>query len=350
MQNAEAADERNVVLYPPGWVDRFTAWVARLPVPDWTFYVALWLVPYLIGLATQWASGAITFYPFQLYFAGAIAFILALIRYLDRTADAALSRFRPMLNCSDAEYAEMRYRLTTLPARSTLLVTLLGVMLGSLGEIALPPEWASKMLHFPNAPSSLYYYAVMNLLTWCFVVIFAYHTLHQLIEVRHIYPRARVNLFDLGGLYPFSDLSARTAIGLQAFVSLWFILAPELLSNVFSLGLGVLLSAISLLTFVWPLLGIHNLLVDEKDRLLGETSKQFEVIIAELHRRNDNKEFQAIDDMHKTMASLEIENGVLDRISTWPWQTDTLRTVTAAVLLPMIVWIAQLLFQRALGA
>src|SRR5258707_10458680 len=95
-------------LYPPSWVDRFTAWVERLPAPTWVFYVVLWLVLYLIELATQWASGASgTFYPFHVFLAGAIPFNLALIHYLDRTADVALSKFRPVLDCNDAEYAEL---------------------------------------------------------------------------------------------------------------------------------------------------------------------------------------------------------------------------------------------------
>src|SRR5688500_31437 len=94
-------------LYPPSWIDRVTAWVERLPAPAWTFYVALWLVLYLIELASQWTSGgADSLYPFHLLFAGAIPFYIGLIHYLDRAADAALSRFQPVLDCSTAEHAE----------------------------------------------------------------------------------------------------------------------------------------------------------------------------------------------------------------------------------------------------
>src|SRR5260221_450841 len=126
-------------LYPPSWVDRFTAWVDQLTAPVWAFYLVLWLVLYLIEFATQWTSGATgTLYPFHLLFAGAIPFYVGLIHYLDRTADAALSRFQPVLDCSAAEYAEVRYRITTLPARPTLLVTLLGIAVGGISLIALP--------------------------------------------------------------------------------------------------------------------------------------------------------------------------------------------------------------------
>lgn len=30
--------------YPPSWLDRFTAWLACLPLPWWLCYLSLWLV------------------------------------------------------------------------------------------------------------------------------------------------------------------------------------------------------------------------------------------------------------------------------------------------------------------
>lgn len=342
---------RDAGLYPPSWVNRFTIWVERLPVPAWVFYVALWLVLYLIELATQWASGAVgTFYPFHLFLAGAIPFNLGLIHYLDRTADAALSRFRPVLDCSDAEYAELRYRLTTLPARPTLLATLLGIAAAGVALIALPLEWRLSILHFTDSTASIFYTSLISSVTWCAVTLLGYHTLHQLTVVRLIYGRARVNLFNLRPLYAFSDLSARTAIGLQLFVSGFYLLVPELLNNMFSAGFGVILSVVAVLTFVWPLLGTHNLLVDEKNHVLGEKSKALEAAITELNRSITSKEVQGIDAWHKAMASLEIEHTALSRISTWPWHPETLRSLVAALLLPVIVWITQWFLQRVLNS
>lgn len=37
--------------YPPSWIDRFTGWVARLPGPDWLFYLGLWLVLFILHTA-----------------------------------------------------------------------------------------------------------------------------------------------------------------------------------------------------------------------------------------------------------------------------------------------------------
>lgn len=340
---------QNAALYPPGWIDRLTAWVERLPGPVWTFYAVLWLVLYLVLLATQWTGGTtVTFYPFHLFLAGAVSFIFGLIHYLDKTADAALDRFRPVLNCSEAEYAEMRYRLTTMPAGPTLLVTLFAVVVAGLGLIALPLEWRLRVLHFADSTSSVDYHSALSSIVWFSVVLFSYHTLHQLSEVRFIYGRARVNLFNLEPLYAFSDLSARTAIGLVAFVSAFYILVPELLTNLFSLGMGVFFTGVALLTFVWPLLGTHNLLIGEKTRFLGETAKLLEASITELNRHISSKETQGIDDWNKALSGLEAERSALSRISTWPWQTETLRSVVAALLFPVMVWLIQRILQGVL--
>lgn len=350
MENAavvEIAEEQRVTApYPPSWVDRFTDWVDHLAGPSWIFYAGLWLVLYLIEFVTQWAGDlATTFHPFHIFFVGIIPLILALIHYLDRTADAALSKFRPVLDCSDADYAVLRYRLTTLPARPALIAALISVAV----DLFFPGSDSLGQRLFADSPGSADYNTAISFIgSFCFGVLI-YHTLHQLIVVSQIYPRARVNLYNLGPLYAFSDLSARTAIGLLAISYSWYGTVPEFFSETTGAGTGLLLLVIIILTFIWPLLGVHNLLVEEKNRVLAETSRQLEATIAELHRSIGSKENQDMDVMHKAMMSLEIENRMLGHISTWPWQAETVRWFVAALLFPVIVWLMQWILQRVLS-
>jgi len=106
MENAAAVEreisegERVAASYPPSWIDRFTDWVDRLTGPSWMFYAGLWFALYLVEFVTQWTGDpARGFHPFHIFFVGAIPLALALIHYLDQTADAALSKFRPVLDC-----------------------------------------------------------------------------------------------------------------------------------------------------------------------------------------------------------------------------------------------------------
>ena len=72
--------------------------------------------------------------------------------------------------------------------------------------------------------------------------------------------------------------------------------------------------------------------------------------VAELHRRMDRNELARMDDLNKALASLEIERAALERVPTWPWERDTLRSLMAAIVIPLLIWTIQALLQRYLGA
>ena len=81
----------------------------------------------LVQAIVLWIEGAFpigTFLPVQGFLAGVIAFWLVLIHYLDERAGAALATLRPALKASEEEYRRLRYQVTTLPARPTLLASL----------------------------------------------------------------------------------------------------------------------------------------------------------------------------------------------------------------------------------
>ncbi len=275
-------------------------------------------------------------------------YFLALMRYLDGVAEAALRNFRPALNVSEAEYAELSYRLTTAPARPTLLGSLAGVTVAILILPAMP--YLLRLLGWSTLPLALVIAYGLLFLTLGVAGALVYHTMQKLRLVSHIYAtQALVNLFDLRPLYAFSGLTSKTAVGLIIFNYLWFATAPDLLSQPLGIGFGIFYAVVAVVTFVWPLLGIHRRLVEEKQRLLRECSKRLEATIAELHGRVDAGELHSMDELHDTMAVLEIERSALTRIPTWPWQPETLRGLIIALLLPVVVLLLQFVLQRAFG-
>ena len=102
--------------------------------------------------------------------------------------------------------------------------------------------------------------------------------------------------------------------------------------------------------FVWPVLGLHRLMAEEKQRLLDEPSLRLESTIAELHRRIDSGTPEGIEDLQKVMDSLENERRILEGIPTWPWKPETVRLLITALLLPLAMWISQLVLQRFMGS
>ncbi len=104
----------------------------------------------------------------------------------------------------------------------------------------------------------------------------------------------------------------------------------------------------TIIIFVWPLLGIHRRLVQEKQRLLRESAQRLEVMIAELHSRVDTRELHSKDELHVIIGSLEREQNMLTKIPTWPWRPETLRGIVTALLLPLVVYFLQYVLQRFL--
>src|SRR6478609_5725144 len=115
--------------YPPSWVDRLTDRVRRLPLPWWLVYLAVGVVltfGYMILVLSSevWRYGLIDLSAIVVYGVlngMTLPYILALIHFLDNSAEEALARFRPVMTVDDAGYEKLRYQITTLPARSTLI-------------------------------------------------------------------------------------------------------------------------------------------------------------------------------------------------------------------------------------
>jgi hypothetical protein len=350
-QDAERAQTSEPSLYSPSWIDRFTDWVDRLPLPSWVFYLAFWLVLLAAVTLIHWQDGSYpvgSFYPFHLVLTATIPYTMVFIRYLDKCAVRALVKFRPALDVSDAEYAQLRDQLTTLPPRETVLASLIGVGLAALALILAPESW-SRPTAFVTSNESVGFTIVLTVLMWWVVGAFAYHTLHQLRLVSHIFARyTRINLFRQIPLYAFSDLSARTTLGLLLAVYAWYIVLPDTFSRSGNVISAVIVNGIAGLIFVWPLRGIHRLLAEEKERLLGENAQRLEAATAELLARVDNRQLDGIESLVKGMEGLEINHKAISRISTWPWAPETPRGLVAALLFPLIVYLGQWLLQRLL--
>lgn len=329
--------------YSPSWVDRLATWVDRLPVPRWVFYWALWLGLLLPYVAIKWHTGVYptgTIYTIDLLMTGTSVYILALMHHLDRTAEAALAAFRPVLVVSDEEYANLHYRLTTLPGRRTLLVSLIaGLWLApSMFYSAVPlPQVTLATSSLALALESLF-----SFLIWSTAATLVYHTIHQLRLVNHIYTQhTRLNLFQLGPLYAFSRLTARTAIGVTLVNYAWAIPQPE--TGVRSAGGDVtfFFALVALVAFFWPLLGAHRLLAQEKQRLQDESNQRLSNAFAELDRRLDVNDLGDIGALKTAIDTLTGRQAVLAKISTWPWQIETMRNTLTTLSLPLLIWLIQ---------
>jgi hypothetical protein len=209
------------------------------------------------------------------------------------------------------------------------------------------PTSFDQVAHSPASAIVIY---AMYMLTWWVVSALVYHTIHQLQAINQIYVNhTRINLYRTSPLYAFSRVTALTAVGLIVPTYFWLAINPSLLLNPIALTITLPISGLALIVFIWPLLGIHRLLVEEKTRLRGEAALRFEAAIAELHQCVDSGNLEGMDDLNKAIDSLEIERKALQEIPTWPWQPETVRLLVTALALPLGLWIIQFILQRLLA-
>ena len=334
--------------YPPGWVDRFTAWVERRPWPSWSSYLTIGIGLLIIQALVVWAEGALPFGNIniaQAYLAGAIAFMLAMIQFLDSRAGVALETMRPVLKGDDREFSRLFYELTTLPSRTTLLAGLAALIFVFLTEAIGEPYKLETLQTFPVSVNFLRF---IYLACWWMFGAFLYHTVHQLRAINVIYTKyTRVDLLRVKALYAFSKIAALTA-GSVAMLGYGWLLANPWIDRsdplVFIPMVVLVLSAIA--TFIWPQLGVHSLQVAEKGRLIAEANLRLESLISDLHQQVDDRELAGMTDLNMAMASLEIELNTLRKTPTWPWEPEVLQVLITALALPLGLWLIQLILER----
>jgi hypothetical protein len=329
--------------YPPSWIDRLTAWLDR---STRSFWVAIGIGSALAVSATSalsWLEGGRTgtIDPYWVFFGLLPSYELALIRHLDRVASDALDRFRPLLDIDDAAFAELRYRMTTLPPTPALAVALWIVIGSILNALYDPAAHHMAGVAAGLVVVQLAWEAVINaLLAVLLLKIVRY--LRDVDRVGHM--AARVNLLDPGPIYAFSRLTSQAALGMLVLVAALIPTAGASLgvSDVTRVAVGFIYGAFALLgiaSFALPLLGMHQRLVRERERLQAASSARLTALLGELGRDVDAVNFARADGVNKLLLSVLAEREVIAKLPTWPWQAATLRGFVSVLLLPVVVYL-----------
>lgn len=351
-QNSLSAAEP-IPPYPPSWLDRLTTWVAHLSMPAPTCYALAALAAVGLFVLNDALHGQGLLYalrPFHIVVAVELIYAIALVDFLDREAARALAGIKPLLDCGPTDFDALRYRLTTIPARGALLAGLAGMSAGLVAvlveRIAAPRAFAMFIL--PGI--SRYFIEVWLVLTWFVFGSLFYHTYHQLRLISRIYTdHTRIDLDQYSPLFNFSRVSALTAIGLLALPYAWYATVPGLIREPIGIVFGALFPIFAIVSFISPLVGVHHLLVEAKERALAENAQALKVARLALYQRANAREIGGASELHDMLAALRSERDALERISTWPWQHETPRSVVAVLILPLLLWLIQWVLARLLG-
>jgi len=101
--------------------------------------------------------------------------------------------------------------------------------------------------------------------------------------------------------------------------------------------------------FLLPLWKVHQRLVAEKRRLLGAVNRRVEAAIERLHQALDGDDLTRVKEIDTALAGLRTERGVLADIPTWPWSIATISGFVSALVLPIALFLVQLIIKNLLG-
>jgi hypothetical protein len=334
----------------PSWIDRFNDWVWRLPLRPWIFYTLLGVALILIQILFLWLEGgsfASELLPVIIYNGLAVPYLLALIWLLDNQALRALDGMKSVLNLSQAEFETYKVKISTMPFLAPLLAGLaMTVFAILLPLVAIEPQ---RYAALEQTSFFSIIYQVIDLSSAFLFGVVLYHTIRQLrlvyaINSSHI----QVNIFQLRPVQAFSRLTASTALGLVFFFYGWILLNPELLADPAILVVSLLFTALAVLVFVWPLWGMHSLMVSEKEQALQEIEQQFEGLFNKFNHYVTSEDYDAAQELSSAIMSLEIQHNKVNDMPTWPWRSETARIVLTAVALPILLMIVQFFVQQAM--
>lgn len=259
--------------------------------------------------------------------------------YLNHEARQSLRDFRPLLD-SDETATRLAYRLTTMPPLPVLVNNLVGFLYFLFLVLYYPVEWlVDRPLLTPT-------YLFSGFVSFSLASVIYYYTFHQLRMVHRIYAGVRsFNLFRLQPVYAFSRLTARTGVAYLALISLTLLLFPYPVTDTRAMASYLLQLLLSLLAFVLPLWNTHQRLEAEKRRLQSEVERRLEGMLQQMHHHLDDFDAQAVAERKTGVESLLLERQVLNAIPTWPWQPNTLKALLTALILPLLLLLAQQLLE-----
>src|SRR4029079_6578868 len=177
------------------------------------------------------------------------------------------------------------------------------------------------------------------------------HTMRQLRLVSRIHREAtQIDPFDRGPVYAFSRLTVLSGMG-YVLVGYYTLTA----NGAFAAGNLVVLAALvfslvgGIATFVVPLWGLHDRLVDEKAALVREVEARIGRIADEMYRRVDAGEYEGSKVVSDALAGVTVLRDRIQRVPTWPWPPQLLRGFVSALILPLVIYVLTGLVSTQVG-
>lgn len=333
--------------YPPSWIDRLIEWIDGWPGPAWVDYLVATLATAVLINGAFWIDGSEpvgAFDPFNTSFAILVVYWPVLYRYLTRVGSRALRAFRPLLEVDEARFVQIDYQLATLPRSVGWLTIPLGIVLAVLTGLGDPEPFGEIV---PSTPLPFVGDLLMTGFLAAAFFCLLFRSIRQLQMVGSLHRQAtNIDLLDLGPAHSFSELTARTGIGVILIMVVAYAADPLAFGSAFDvlLSAATILSAIAI--FVLPIMGIQSRIEDEKGRALHQVNALLQSATDRLHDQVSRGNYDEGPKLNDTLAALVRERELIRSVSTWPWNPRTVRGFASALLLPIFLWLVTRLLEN----
>ena len=334
---------RKTPAYTPRWLYRFFAFLESLPIPLWALGLSIILFGGLAMHLDAWNKGLVPVGQYNGYLATVSLFnvgYLALWIFLDRRARLAVKDFFQNRGKSQAEVEAIYADFISLPPLPANLAFLGGTLFGYLG---LPFAMRLQPLVGKVLP-------LWDLISWLPISGLIFMLLYRIIRQAFLLPRffraIDVDIFNPSPIYAISRYTSQVSIVLLIInYGLVFSSLPTMLSTSFGFLYQVFIIGPSLIYFFAPLASINQRMRKEKENLLFNIGEAQKKINAKLLVSVSSKKYTDLAELRNAVTALKEQREVLQKLTTRPWQSDTLRNLLAPLTLPIFVY----LIQRYLG-
>ena len=338
------------------WIDAVVAGVRRLPGPSWLAYLIGTLAAVIAGSTLAWADGTVTTGTadfLRVYTDALVFYQLAVIHYLLWSARTALDAFAPALGDLAPERENVERRLPRVPVWISFVAIVLGLayagsfLLGDPAGVGLTPQSSLGLWIFVAATT------VINGVFFAALVLVVVRMMAIIVRI-HAGATA-ISIFDPVSHSAFARLTLRASVGLA--LPVYVFTLYQVLTGKADEGITipVLVTVVSLVggavgVFFIPLAGIHQRLVRQKSGLIAAVLSRLGSTTREVHAKADSGDLTKIGDLEALTNVLVAERDAVRKLSTWPWEAETLRAFLSSIGLPILVWFVTTLLGRLLGS
>lgn len=329
------------------WFERFFVWMERLPGPAILYYALVYVVIVMGYHALLWATGYLPLWQFSADVVVSFPFWavvqVASFHIFRIQAGVALDAFLPTLELDPEHAARVRLDFVRFDRRTTWVLTLvaLAFSVAYLLSPAIPPVFRVNL-------GTTVLTAGLLLLSAPWFGFF-YFIVRSLVNINRLYALVpKVRLFDQQPLYALSRYTSRVGILFIVYLVLT-LTTSQVWGESAAVVTGFYLvfnGSIAILVFVVPLLGVHARLSRARQTALADNNRlideHYTKIVADIREGRVDR----LADLRAANAALLEYRQELTKISTWPWDTVTLRSFVTTLTVPMTVWIVQQVLLR----